>query len=82
MKRIDHLAMIVHDVGRICRFLGFVSLVPFVVLVIFQEWDLLLPMASAPLAFLGIGYLFTRSRPAISSRPFRWCLSRSRSHGF
>ncbi|WP_292427641.1 TrkH family potassium uptake protein [Methanoregula sp.] len=60
MKRIDHLAMIVHDVGRICRFLGFVSLVPFVVLVIFQEWDLLLPMASAPLAFLGIGYLFTR----------------------
>ncbi|MFA5236913.1 MAG: TrkH family potassium uptake protein [Methanoregula sp.] len=60
MKRLDHLAMIVHDVGRICRFLGFVSLVPFVVLVIFQEWDLLLPMASAPLAFLGIGYLLTR----------------------
>jgi trk system potassium uptake protein TrkH len=60
MKRLDHLAMIAHDVGRICRFLGFVSLVPFVVLVIFQEWDLLLPMASAPLAFLGIGYLLTR----------------------
>jgi trk system potassium uptake protein TrkH len=52
--------MIVHDVGRICRFLGFVSLVPFVVLVIFQEWDLLLPMASAPFAFLMLGYLLTR----------------------
>ena len=60
MKRLDHLAMIVHDVGRICRFLGFVSLVPFLVLVIFQEWNLLLPMASAPVAFLVVGYLFTR----------------------
>ncbi len=60
MKRLDHLAMIIHDVGRICRFLGFVSLVPFVVLVIFQEWDMSLPMASAPLAFLALGYLFTR----------------------
>jgi trk system potassium uptake protein TrkH len=60
MKRLDHLAMIIHDVGRICRFLGFVSLVPFVVLVIFQEWDMVLPMASTPLAFLALGYLFTR----------------------
>jgi len=62
MKRLDHLAMIVHDVGRICRFLGFVSLVPFFVLAIFQEWDMVLPMASAPLAFLVIGYLLTRVR--------------------
>jgi len=61
MKRLDHLAIILHDVGRICRFLGFVSLVPFVVLAIFQEWYLLLPMASAPLVFLGIGYLLTRA---------------------
>ncbi len=60
MKRLDHLSMIVHDVGRICRFLGFVSLVPFAVLVIFQEWDMLLPMASAPLVFLVLGYLLTR----------------------
>ena len=60
MKRLDHLSMIVHDVGRICRFLGVVSLVPFVVLVIFREWDMLLPMASAPLVFLVLGYLLTR----------------------
>jgi len=60
MKRLDHLAMIMHDVGMICRFLGFVSLVPFVVLAIFQEWDLLLPMASAPLVFFILGYLLTR----------------------
>jgi len=60
MKRLDHLAMIIHDVGRICRFLGFLSLVPFAVLFIFREWDMLLPMASAPVTFLCLGYLLTR----------------------
>ncbi|ABS55885.1 cation transporter [Methanoregula boonei 6A8] len=60
MKRLDHLAMIIHDVGRICGFLGYLSLLPFVVLVIFQEWDMLIPMASAPIAFLVLGYILTR----------------------
>jgi trk system potassium uptake protein TrkH len=54
--------MIAHDVGRICRFLGFLSLLPFVVLVIFREWDMLLPMASAPVVFLILGYLLDRVR--------------------
>ncbi|HNX17880.1 MAG TPA: TrkH family potassium uptake protein [Methanoregula sp.] len=61
MKRLDHLAMILHDVGRICRFLGFISLVPLVVLAIFHEWYLLLPMASAPVVFLATGLLLTRA---------------------
>jgi trk system potassium uptake protein TrkH len=60
MKRLDHLAMITHDVGRICRFLGVLSLLPFAVLVIFREWDMLLPMASAPIVFLVLGYILTR----------------------
>ena len=60
MKRLDHLAMIIHDVGRICRFLGFLSLLPFAVLIVFQEWDMIVPMASAPVAFLCLGYLLTR----------------------
>lgn len=68
MKRLDHLAMIVHDVGRICWFLGVVSLVPFAVLAIFREWDLLLPMASAPLVFLILGYVMTRA-PARDFEP-------------
>ncbi|MDD1702015.1 MAG: TrkH family potassium uptake protein [Methanoregula sp.] len=60
MKRLDHIAMILHDIGRICRFLGLLSLVPFVVMAIFQEWDMAIPMATAPLAFLLLGYLLTR----------------------
>lgn len=59
MKRIEHIAMIAHDMGHIFEFLGVVSLLPFLVLVIFQEWDLILPMASAPLAFILLGYLIS-----------------------
>ena len=61
MKRIEHIAMIAHDMGRIFEFLGIASLLPFLVLVIFREWDMLLPMASAPLVFPGIW------RPVITS---------------
>jgi len=59
MKRLDHLAMIIHDVGVIFQFLGFASLVPFVVLAIFSEWILILPMASAPLVFICVGNLIS-----------------------
>ncbi len=48
MKRIEHIAMIAHDMGRIFEFLGVASLLPFLVPVIFREWDMLLPMATAP----------------------------------
>jgi trk system potassium uptake protein TrkH len=60
MKRLDHLAMILRHVGVIFQFLGLVSLVPFIVLVIFGEWNLLFPMASAPCVFISIGYIISR----------------------
>jgi len=59
MKRRDHLALIMHDVGHIFEFLGFASVVPFVVLVIFREWNLILPMASAPFIFIILGRLIS-----------------------
>ena len=59
MKRIEHIAMIAHDMGLIFEFLGVVSLLPFLVLVIFREWSLILPMATAPLVFILLGYLFS-----------------------
>jgi trk system potassium uptake protein TrkH len=59
MKRRDHLALIMHDVGHIFGFLGLASLVPFIVLVIFREWNLILPMASAPVIFIIVGRLIT-----------------------
>jgi trk system potassium uptake protein TrkH len=60
MRRIEHLAMIAHDMGIIFEFLGVVTLVPFIVLILYQEWSMALPMASAPLTFLLLGYLVSR----------------------
>jgi len=56
MKRLEHIAMIAHDMGLIFEFLGIVSLVPFVVLAVFREWNLIVPMASVPLVFIILGY--------------------------
>jgi trk system potassium uptake protein TrkH len=64
MTRIEHIAMIAHDMGMIFEFLGIASFLPFVVLAAFGEWDLLLPMATAPLTFLLLGF-------AISHLPYR-----------
>lgn len=60
MKRLDHLAMIAHDMGLIFEFLGLVSLVPFIVLALFREWNLLMPMALAPFMFLVMGFILSR----------------------
>lgn len=62
MKRFEHLTMIVHDMGLIFEFLGIISLIPFLVLLIFHEWHLLLPMATAPAVFLFLGLIFTHLR--------------------
>ena len=63
MKRFGHLAMIAHDMGLIFEFLGVVSLLPFLVLVIFREWNLIMPMATAPLDFPCSGYLILSHIP-------------------
>ncbi|RPI37056.1 MAG: TrkH family potassium uptake protein [Methanoregulaceae archaeon] len=64
MTRIEHIAMIAHDMGLIFEFLGVASLLPFLVLAVFREWTLLLPMATAPVTFLVLGYI-------ISHLPYR-----------
>ncbi len=64
MTRIEHIAMIAHDMGLIFEFLGLASFLPFLVLAAFGEWDLLLPMATAPVTFLVLGYV-------ISHLPYR-----------
>jgi len=59
MKRIEHIAMIAQDMGLIFEFLGIASLLPFLVMVIFREWYIFLPMATAPLTFLVLGYIIS-----------------------
>lgn len=56
MKHFEHLAMIAHDMGLIFEFLGIASLIPFIILAVFGEWDLLVPMATAPLTFIVLGF--------------------------
>ena len=64
MKRIDNIAIIAHDMGVTFKFLGIASLLPFLVLVIFREWNMLLPMASAPLVFIIVRVSALPSSPA------------------
>ena len=60
MKRREHLAIIAHDMGSIFQLLGLACFMPFAVLLFFREWDMVLPMLSAPLTFLALGWLIAR----------------------
>jgi trk system potassium uptake protein TrkH len=60
MKRLGHLAIIAHDMGLIFEFLALITLVPFIVLLIFQEWDMIIPMGSVPLIFVTLGFLVSK----------------------
>jgi trk system potassium uptake protein TrkH len=60
MRRLEHLGLIAHDMGIIFELLGSATLVVFVILLIYQEWTMILPMASVPLTFIILGYLLSR----------------------
>jgi len=60
MKRLEHLAMIAHDMGLIFHYLALITVIPFAVLVLYREWDLVLPMASVPASFFVLGSLMAR----------------------
>jgi len=59
MRRVEHLALIAHDMGIIFELLGSATLVVFVILLIYQEWTMVLPMASVPITFMILGYLLS-----------------------
>ncbi|MDI9633565.1 MAG: TrkH family potassium uptake protein [Methanolinea sp.] len=59
MKRLETLAIIAHDMGIIFEFLGGITLVPLLVLVLFSEWGMLLPMATVPATFFFLGLLIS-----------------------
>jgi len=60
MRRFEHLAIIAHDMGVIFEYLGVITLVPFVVLIIYREWDLIIPMGMVPLIFVVLGVIISR----------------------
>lgn len=60
MKRLGHLAIIAHDMGLIFEFLALITLVPFIILLIFQEWDMIIPMGAVPATFITLGFFISK----------------------
>ncbi|MDD1710437.1 MAG: TrkH family potassium uptake protein [Methanoregulaceae archaeon] len=60
MKRLGHLAIIAHDMGLIFEFLALITLVPFIVLIIFHEWEMIIPMGAVPFIFIISGLVISR----------------------
>ena len=60
MKRLSHLAIIAHDMGLIFEFLALITLVPFIVLIIFHEWEMIIPMGAVPVIFIISGLVISR----------------------
>jgi trk system potassium uptake protein TrkH len=60
MKRLGHLAIIAHDMGLIFEALALITLVPFIVLILYQEWDMIVPMGAVPFIFITSGLVISR----------------------
>lgn len=60
MHRLEYISTIVSDLGEIFTFIAPITAIPLIVAVLFSEWDMMLPMASVPVAFFVIGHLFTK----------------------
>ncbi len=60
MKRLGHLAIIAHDMGLIFEALALITLVPFIVLILYQEWDMIVPMGAVPCIFITSGLVISR----------------------
>ncbi|HUU74586.1 MAG TPA: potassium transporter TrkG [Methanoregulaceae archaeon] len=60
MRRLGHLGLIAHDMGVIFEILGAATMLVFLVLFIYSEWSMIIPMASVPITFLLLGYIISR----------------------
>ncbi len=59
MHRIDQFLIVAHDVGTIFITLSFATGLPLVVSILFQEWHLLIPMATVPFTLQILGRTLT-----------------------
>ncbi|NLM30858.1 MAG: TrkH family potassium uptake protein, partial [Methanomicrobiales archaeon] len=60
MERIEQFSTIAPDIGRIFRFISIGTAMPLAVVVIYREWDMILPMASVPAVLFLLGTFLTR----------------------
>ncbi len=60
MDRVEQFSIIAPDIGNIFRFISIGTAVPLLITLIYQEWNMLLPMASVPITLFLLGTLLTR----------------------
>ncbi|WP_292392671.1 TrkH family potassium uptake protein [Methanoculleus sp. UBA303] len=60
MARIEQFSIIAPDIGSIFRYISIGTAVPLAVAVIYQEWEMILPMASVPVTLFLLGTLLAR----------------------
>lgn len=60
MDRIERFSTIAPDIGDIFRYMSVATAVPILAAVIYREWDMILPMASAPVVLFLLGALLRR----------------------
>ena len=60
MRRSTHIQYIAHDVGNIFFVVALISLIPYLIIVWYQEWDQILPYTTVPMAFVVLGILLSR----------------------
>ncbi|MFA7562910.1 MAG: TrkH family potassium uptake protein [Methanoculleus sp.] len=62
MDRIERFSTIAPDIGDIFRYISIGTALPLVVAVVYREWDMILPMLSAPVTLFLLGTLLARAR--------------------
>ncbi|KDE55593.1 TrkH family potassium uptake protein [Methanoculleus sp. MH98A] len=55
MDRIEQFSIIAQDIGSIFKYMSIATAVPLVVAVIYEEWDMILPMVSVPVVLFILG---------------------------
>ncbi|RXE57293.1 cation transporter [Methanoculleus taiwanensis] len=60
MDRVEQFSIIAPDIGNIFRFISIGTAVPLLITLIYQEWNMLLPMASVPITLFLLGTLLTK----------------------
>ena len=60
MKRSAHIQYIAHDVGNILLIVAFISLVPYLIICWFGEWDQILPYTTVPFTLFVYGFFLSR----------------------
>jgi len=69
MNRLGHIRLIAHDSGEIFFLLGLATILPVLVAVFYQEWDIIMAMATVPVILILSGTILSRLPHTQQNRP-------------